>query len=175
MERIATFTLRDFRSNVSVPIHIEEGKLTPCPYCSGSGLVQHYYSEGIWQSLPPEYAMPCFNCEGNGGIIPGNSLLIKEPFSRKQVDFVKFVYPPPVFFHRGAVATMFFQPRSVLSYPDWLSDVPFPKTDGMGTILTSKEWNNNFGIRGYVVSVPQGEARKTIIVRTEHLEPYTGT
>ncbi len=29
--------------------------------------------------------------------------------------------------------------------------------------------------RGYVVSVPQGEARKTIIVRAEHLEPYTGT
>jgi large subunit ribosomal protein L21e len=29
--------------------------------------------------------------------------------------------------------------------------------------------------RGYVVSVPQGEATKTIIVRTEHLEPYTGT
>ncbi len=29
--------------------------------------------------------------------------------------------------------------------------------------------------RGYVVSVPQGEARKTIIVRSEHLEPYTGT
>ncbi|MCW4000342.1 MAG: 50S ribosomal protein L21e [Candidatus Bathyarchaeota archaeon] len=29
--------------------------------------------------------------------------------------------------------------------------------------------------RGYVVSVPQGEAIKTIIVRSEHLEPYTGT
>jgi large subunit ribosomal protein L21e len=29
--------------------------------------------------------------------------------------------------------------------------------------------------RGYVVNVPQGEARKTIIVRSEHLEPYTGT
>ncbi|HSV50128.1 MAG TPA: 50S ribosomal protein L21e [Candidatus Acidoferrales bacterium] len=29
--------------------------------------------------------------------------------------------------------------------------------------------------RAYVVDVPQGEARKTIIVRTEHLEPYTGT
>jgi large subunit ribosomal protein L21e len=29
--------------------------------------------------------------------------------------------------------------------------------------------------RGYVVSVPQGDAIKTIIVRTEHLEPYTGT
>jgi large subunit ribosomal protein L21e len=29
--------------------------------------------------------------------------------------------------------------------------------------------------RGYVVSVPQGEATKTIIVRSEHLEPYTGT
>jgi large subunit ribosomal protein L21e len=29
--------------------------------------------------------------------------------------------------------------------------------------------------RGYVVSVPQGEMRKTIIVRSEHLEPYTGT
>ena len=29
--------------------------------------------------------------------------------------------------------------------------------------------------RAYVVSVPQGEALKTIIVRSEHLEPYTGT
>jgi len=29
--------------------------------------------------------------------------------------------------------------------------------------------------RGYVISVPQGEARKTIIIRTEHMEPYTGT
>jgi len=28
--------------------------------------------------------------------------------------------------------------------------------------------------RAYVVSVPQGDARKTIIVRSEHLEPYTG-
>jgi len=28
--------------------------------------------------------------------------------------------------------------------------------------------------RGYVVSVPQGEAVKQIIVRSEHLEPYTG-
>lgn len=29
--------------------------------------------------------------------------------------------------------------------------------------------------RGYVVRVPQGEAVKEIIVRSEHLEPYTGT
>jgi large subunit ribosomal protein L21e len=28
--------------------------------------------------------------------------------------------------------------------------------------------------RGYVISVPQGEMRKTIITRSEHLEPYTG-
>ncbi len=28
--------------------------------------------------------------------------------------------------------------------------------------------------RGYVVSVPQGDAVKKIIVRSEHLEPYTG-
>lgn len=28
--------------------------------------------------------------------------------------------------------------------------------------------------RGYVVDVPQGEAIKQIIVRSEHLEPYTG-
>jgi len=28
--------------------------------------------------------------------------------------------------------------------------------------------------RGYVVDVPQGEAVKQIIVRSEHLEPYTG-
>lgn len=29
--------------------------------------------------------------------------------------------------------------------------------------------------RGYVVSVPQGNAIKEIIVRSEHLEPYTGS
>ena len=29
--------------------------------------------------------------------------------------------------------------------------------------------------RGYVISVPQGESRKTIIIRVEHMEPYTGT
>lgn len=29
--------------------------------------------------------------------------------------------------------------------------------------------------RGYVVRVPQGEAVKEIIVRSQHLEPYTGT
>ena len=29
--------------------------------------------------------------------------------------------------------------------------------------------------RGYVVSVPQGNAVKSIIVRAEHLEPYTGS
>src|SRR4030042_3990778 len=29
--------------------------------------------------------------------------------------------------------------------------------------------------RGYVVSVPQGEAVKEIIVRSEHLEPYKGS
>ena len=28
--------------------------------------------------------------------------------------------------------------------------------------------------RGYVVRVPQGDAIKEIIVRSEHLEPYTG-
>ena len=29
--------------------------------------------------------------------------------------------------------------------------------------------------RGYVISVPQGNAVKDIIVRAEHMEPYTGT
>ncbi len=28
--------------------------------------------------------------------------------------------------------------------------------------------------RGYVISVPQGNAIKTLITRSEHLEPYTG-
>ena len=28
--------------------------------------------------------------------------------------------------------------------------------------------------RGYVISVPQGNAVKDIIVRAEHIEPYTG-
>ena len=29
--------------------------------------------------------------------------------------------------------------------------------------------------RGYVVSVPQGETMKEIVVRSQHLEPYTGS
>jgi large subunit ribosomal protein L21e len=29
--------------------------------------------------------------------------------------------------------------------------------------------------RGYVVSVPQGESVKEIVVRSEHLEPYKGS
>ncbi len=29
--------------------------------------------------------------------------------------------------------------------------------------------------RGYVVSVPNGDAMKEIIVRSEHLEPYAGS
>ncbi len=29
--------------------------------------------------------------------------------------------------------------------------------------------------RGYIVNVPQGEAVKQIIVRSEHLEPYKGS
>ena len=29
--------------------------------------------------------------------------------------------------------------------------------------------------RGYVISVPQGDAVKDIIVRAEHMEPYTGS
>jgi hypothetical protein len=53
MGRLATFTLRDFHSNVSASIQIEEEKLTPCTNCGGTGLVQRFYSEGIWQSLIP--------------------------------------------------------------------------------------------------------------------------
>ena len=40
-----------------------------------------------------------------------------------------------------------------------------------GKIGTIKEKRG----RGYVVSVPQGNAVKDIIVRAEHLEPYTGS
>jgi large subunit ribosomal protein L21e len=38
----------------------------------------------------------------------------------------------------------------------------------IGTVLDKRG-------RGYVVSVPQGEAVKEIIVRPEHLEPYKGS
>jgi large subunit ribosomal protein L21e len=38
----------------------------------------------------------------------------------------------------------------------------------IGTVLDKRG-------RGYVVSVPQGEAVKEIIVRSEHLEPYKGS
>jgi len=46
--------------------------------------------------------------------------------------------------------------------------------------LPHKRFHGRIGIilekrgRGYVVSVTQGKAVKTIIVRSEHLEPYTG-
>jgi large subunit ribosomal protein L21e len=40
-----------------------------------------------------------------------------------------------------------------------------------GKIGTVKEKRG----RGYVVSVPQGEMIKDIIVRSEHLEPYKGS
>jgi large subunit ribosomal protein L21e len=38
----------------------------------------------------------------------------------------------------------------------------------IGTVLEKRG-------RGYVVSVPQGEAVKEIIVRSQHLEPYKGS
>ncbi len=38
----------------------------------------------------------------------------------------------------------------------------------IGTVLEKRG-------RGYVVSVPQGESVKEIIVRSEHLEPYKGS
>jgi large subunit ribosomal protein L21e len=40
-----------------------------------------------------------------------------------------------------------------------------------GKIGTIKEKRG----RGYVISVPQGNAVKEIITRSEHLEPYTGS
>ncbi len=46
--------------------------------------------------------------------------------------------------------------------------------------LPHKRFHGRIGIilekrgRGYVVSVTQGKAVKTIIVRSEHLEPYAG-
>jgi large subunit ribosomal protein L21e len=38
----------------------------------------------------------------------------------------------------------------------------------IGTVLDKRG-------RGYVVSVPQGESVKEIVVRSEHLEPYRGS
>jgi large subunit ribosomal protein L21e len=38
----------------------------------------------------------------------------------------------------------------------------------IGTVLDKRG-------RGYVVSVPQGESVKEIVVRSEHLEPYKGS
>ena len=40
-----------------------------------------------------------------------------------------------------------------------------------GKIGTIKEKRG----RGYVISVPQGNSIKDIIVRSEHIEPYTGS
>jgi large subunit ribosomal protein L21e len=47
--------------------------------------------------------------------------------------------------------------------------------------LPHKRFHGKIGIvvdrrgRGYVVNVPQGDAVKQIIVRSEHLEPYKGS
>jgi large subunit ribosomal protein L21e len=47
--------------------------------------------------------------------------------------------------------------------------------------MPHKRFHGKIGIiqnkrgRGYVVSVPQGNAVKEIIVRSEHLEPYMGS
>jgi large subunit ribosomal protein L21e len=47
--------------------------------------------------------------------------------------------------------------------------------------MPHKRFHGKIGIvmdkrgRGYVVSVPQGNSIKEIIVRSEHLEPYTGS
>ena len=47
--------------------------------------------------------------------------------------------------------------------------------------MPHKRFHGKIGIimdkrgRGYVVSVPQGNSVKEIIVRSEHLEPYTGS
>jgi large subunit ribosomal protein L21e len=47
--------------------------------------------------------------------------------------------------------------------------------------MPHKRFHGKIGIieekrgRGYVVSVPQGNAIKKIIVRSEHMEPYTGS
>jgi large subunit ribosomal protein L21e len=38
----------------------------------------------------------------------------------------------------------------------------------IGTVLDKRG-------RGYIVSVPQGESVKEIVVRSEHLEPYKGS
>jgi large subunit ribosomal protein L21e len=47
--------------------------------------------------------------------------------------------------------------------------------------MPHKRFHGKIGIiqekrgRGYVISVPQGNAIKQIIVRSEHMEPYTGS
>lgn len=47
--------------------------------------------------------------------------------------------------------------------------------------MPHKRFHGKIGIirekrgRGYVISVPQGNAIKEIITRSEHLEPYTGS
>ena len=60
-----------------------------------------------------------------------------------------------------------------------VSSAALAKVAGTNSAQVRKDLSyfGNFGKRGrgYVVSVPQGNAVKDIIVRSEHLEPYTGS
>jgi len=60
------------------------------------------------------------------------------------------------------------------------SEVIIKMNSSVQKSMPHKRFHGKIGViqekrgRGYVVNVPQGEAVKTIIVRCEHLEPYTG-
>jgi large subunit ribosomal protein L21e len=60
------------------------------------------------------------------------------------------------------------------------SEVIIKMNSSIQKSMPHKRFHGKIGViqekrgRGYVVNVPQGEAIKTIIVRCEHLEPYTG-
>jgi len=60
------------------------------------------------------------------------------------------------------------------------SEVIIKMNSSVQKSMPHKRFHGKIGViqakrgRGYVVNVPQGDAIKTIIVRCEHLEPYTG-
>jgi large subunit ribosomal protein L21e len=69
----------------------------------------------------------------------------------------------------------------ILQQYDLGSQVIIKMNSSVQKSMPHKRFHGKIGIikekrgRAYVVSVPQGDSIKDIIVRSEHIEPYTGT
>jgi hypothetical protein len=142
MGRIARFKSIDPCTDVVTEIQVPEEDLIECQDCGGTGLAKSFYSDGIWQNFPQKVSMPCPTCQGNGGVIPESNKMNTEPFARKRINTVEFVYPPPSHIYHGPITTLFFRIQDKLIYEDWFSDKPFPKLWGISYILMTEERMN---------------------------------